>query len=114
MWAFSAIRKVLESALAPMNSPQAVQYDCLRGGIPRTGRCSNRGLDFEGMGFWKVLRIVTRGLNEQQRNSFVCGPEKNWPNQGNRSSSTALFNPGCDMENRGRSLFEAVVNPALF
>ena len=43
-----------------MNFPQAVQYESVRGFMPRTGRCSNRGAgDFEDMGLLGlVLRIL--------------------------------------------------------
>lgn len=50
MCAFSAIRRFLGLSLAAMNSPHAVQCDCIRGDIPRKVRRSKRGLgDFDGM-----------------------------------------------------------------
>jgi hypothetical protein len=70
MWAFSAIRKAEGLSLAATNRLHIKQYDSIGGDMPRTGRCSNRGAgDFEGMGLWKVLRIVTAGTGSK-RNLF--------------------------------------------
>src|SRR5882724_2167159 len=48
MWAFSAMRKAEGLSLAATNRLHIRQYDSIRGDMPRTGRCSNRGAgDFE-------------------------------------------------------------------
>jgi hypothetical protein len=44
MWAFSAILSTFNLSLPATNSLHSRQYDDIRGGIPRTGMRSKRGL----------------------------------------------------------------------
>jgi hypothetical protein len=66
MWAFSAIRNAKGLSLAATKCLQIRQYDSIRGDIPRTVRCSNRGAgDFKGMDYGKMMRIVTEMSKKQ-------------------------------------------------
>jgi hypothetical protein len=77
------MRKAEGLSLAATNRLHIRQYDSIRGDMPRTGRCSNRGAgDFENIGFGKVLRIVTQRRKGQQWN-FHHGA--NHPSDQNRA-----------------------------
>ena len=73
MWAFSAIRKAEGLSLAATNRWHIRQYDSIRGDIPRTGRCSNRGAgDFEDMGFWKGAADCNPRQERAAKEIYLC------------------------------------------